>query len=205
MTTARVGVELATPELSEPIARVIGAAFRDLEASEWLAPDAAWRDAMYWRFFQHAYVDPAFISGRGTVYVTSDHLAAAVWLHHEPYYDDTPSEAFVAELKQITGRWFDNFAAFGELLDKAHQRFKGQSHGYLGVIGAHPSVWRQGSARALMETHLVVLDEHHRPAYLEAANANRAEIWAKFGFTVTEVIRLPNGHELFGMWREPQG
>jgi GNAT superfamily N-acetyltransferase len=204
MPTARVGVKLATPELSEPVAKVIGAAFRDLEASAWLVPDAQWRNDHYWRFFQHAYLTPALIPSRGTVYVTADHLGAAVWLHHEPYHDDTPTPEFMAELKQITGRWSDNFVAFGELLDKAHQPFTAQSHDYLGVIGVHPVLWRQGSARALMDTHLAVLDDYRRPAYLEAANANLVELWKKFGFAQTEdIIRLPGGHAMFPMWREP--
>ncbi len=204
MTDKPVTVELATAEMSTEVARVIGAAFADLEASQWLAPDDGWRNETYWRFFQHAYVDPAFLPGRGTVYVTADHLAAAVWLHHEPWLDETPTEAFVAELEQITGPFFDNFVEFGGLLDKAHARYKDVSHDYCGVIGAHPSIWRQGSGRALMQAHLAHLDRSGRPAYLEAANTNRVGIWRKFGFEPTEdVVTLPNGHQLFPMWREP--
>jgi hypothetical protein len=57
-----------------------------------------------------------------------------------------------------------------------------------------------------MHTHLAELDLQQRPAYLEAANAALAEVWKKFGFAQTEdVIRLPNGHCMYPMWREPVG
>ena len=207
MTTAAVSVKLAYPSQAEQMARVIAAAFRDLDASMWLAEgDQRWLDEHYWQFFHLAYTQPAMISGRGVVYTTADEMAAAVWLHEEPWHDRTPTGEFLARLAEITGPHLDRFTQFGEMLDLAHSKVTDTPHDYLGVIGVHPSVWRQGSGRALMQAHLTQLDNQGRPAYLEAADPTKRDIWAKFGFEVVDTITLPGTeHQLFPMWRSPKG
>jgi GNAT superfamily N-acetyltransferase len=185
----------------DQIAKVIAGAFFHLEASEWLIPDTGWRKAVYHTFFRLAYVEPALTTGR--VYCTADRMAAAVWLPVNGAPD--PDPALDAALEQLTGPYHKHFAEFDRLLAEAHEPHLTTPHDFLGVIGAHPTVWGQGNARALMRQHLRCLDEQRRPSYLEAANARLVEVWGKFGYRPTDrVITLPNGHRMFPMWREPE-
>ncbi len=124
-------------------------------------------------------------------------LEASEWLIPDPGWRK-------AIYPGLTGPFHKNFVEFDRLLHEAHVAYRDTPHDFLGVIGAHPTVWRQGSARALMHQHLTRLDEQGRPSYLEAANADLVEIWAKFGYQRTDqTITLPNGHQMFPMWREP--
>lgn len=198
-----IDVRTATAADSDRAARVLGAAFAGLAASMWLAPDRTWRNQQYWRFFQLAYVDPVLTSGNGEVYITVDELAVAVWLRVEPNEDHTPGEEHLDQLREVTGVYAPNFLRFGDLLDEAHTRYATRPHDYLGVIGAHPTVWRKGNATALMGAHLPKLDRDRRPAYLEAAGVDLVPIWQKFGFEVVGEVRLPNGHVMYPMLREP--
>jgi len=196
-------VQLAGWDDLDQLGKVIAGAFFDLEASEWLIPDPGWRKAIYPRFFQLAYLLPGLRTG--TVYCAAVRMAAAVWLPMgDPGVDPSPDPAFEAALEGLTGPFHKNFVEFDRLLHEAHVAYRDTPHDFLGVIGAHPTVWRQGSARALMHQHLTRLDEQGRPSYLEAANADLVEIWAKFGYQRTDqTITLPNGHQMFPMWREP--
>ncbi len=195
-------VLLATPDDAGQLSKVIASAFFDLEASQWLVPDTAWRKAIYHRFFRLAYVQPGLDTG--SVYCTPDRMACAVWLpmgEGEP----EPDAAVEAELEELTGPYFKHFVEFDRLLAAAHAPHMDTPHDFLGVIGAHPTVWGQGNARALMDRHLSHLDALCRPSYLEAANAHLVAVWSRFGYRRTDrVITLPNGHHMYPMWREPR-
>jgi hypothetical protein len=195
-------VNLATWDDLDHASKLIAAAFFDLEASEWLVPDAGWRRAVYARFFRLAYVQPGLSTGK--VYLTGDRLAAAVWLPVDGQ-ESGPDPGLETALEELTGPYYKHFAEFDRLLGEAHAPHLDTPHDFLGVIGAHPAVWRQGNARALMGKHLRCLDERGRPSYLEAANATLVGVWGRFGYVPTDrVIELPNGHLMYPMWREPR-
>ncbi|OLB80260.1 MAG: hypothetical protein AUI14_07260 [Actinobacteria bacterium 13_2_20CM_2_71_6] len=197
-------VALATEEDADRLAEVISAAFFDLEASHWLIPDPDWRRAAYARFFHLTYIAPGLRSGY--VYRTADRMAASVWLPiGDPGTDHGPDPAYEQALEELTGPYHGNFVEFDRLLSEAHAPHVDTPHDFLGIIGAHPGIWGQGSARALMDAHVTKLDERQRPSYLEAANATLVGVWGKFGYERTErVITLPNGHQMYPMWREPR-
>jgi hypothetical protein len=197
-------VEVASFDDLDRLAKVIAAAFFDLDASQWLIPDPGWRQATYHRFFRLAYLGPAYAAG--TVYCTADRMACAVWLPMGEVGETGPDPATEAELEELTGPYFKNFAEFDRLLATAHAPHMDTPHDFLGVIGAHPMVWGQGNARALMDRHLTRLDTLGRPSYLEAADESLARLWSRFGYRPTEEeIVLPNGHRMVPMWREPGG
>lgn len=195
-------VEIAGFDDLDGLARVIAAAYFDLDAAQWLIPDPGWRQAIYHRFFRLTRVGPAYAAG--TVYCTADRMACAAWLPMGGEGEVGPDPAIEAELEELTGFSFKRFAEYDRLLAAAHAPHMATPHDYLGVIGAHPIVWAQGNARALMDRHLTRLDMLGRPSYLEAADESLARLWSRFGYHPTqEEIVLPNGHRMVPMWREP--
>ena len=203
-----IHVVQAEPDDADQLSRLIAAAFLDLSASRFLVPDEDWRRRIYPEFFKLTYVGPGLAGG--LVHCTSDRLAAAVWLpvggaavHHEPDHG-YPDHDYEAALQELTAGFYPNFVAFDKLLREAHEPYLGTPHDFLGVVGAHPAVWRQGNLRALMARRLPVLDARDRGSYLEAAEPELVGVYRKFGYERTDrVITLPGGHQMFPMWREP--
>jgi hypothetical protein len=199
----RLDVVPAEPDDVDQLSRLIAAAFLGLTSSKFLIPDEDWRRRIYPEFFKLTYVGPGV--AHGIVHCTSDRLAAAVWLpmggaaaHAEPDHD------YEAALQELTAGFHPNFVIFDKLLHEAHEPFAGTPHDFLGVVGAHPAVWRQGNLRALMARRLPVLDARSRGSYLEAAEPELVAVYRKFGYERTDrVITLPGGHQMFPMWREP--
>jgi hypothetical protein len=202
--TRETHVVRAEPDDVDQLSRLIAAAFLDLTASRFLVPDEHWRRRIYPGFFKLTYVRPGLTGG--VVHCTSDRLAAAVWLpvggtdtHAVPGPDDE------GELQELTAGFYPNFVTFDKLLREAHEPYAGTPHDFLGVVGAHPAVWRQGNLRALMAERLPALDAQGRGSYLEAAEPDLVGVYRKFGYERTDrIITLPGGHRMFPMWREPR-
>jgi hypothetical protein len=187
----------------DTVSRIIAEAFVELPPSQWLVPDEGWRRAVYARFFRLAYVEPGLATG--AVYLTADRLAAAVWLHLEADQPAGADPVVDAAIQELTGPFHKNFAEFDRLLTEAHEPFLGRPHDFLGVLGAHPVIWRQGSGRALLKHHHRILDRIGRGAYLEAATPELVGYYRPFGYVPTDqVITLPNGVTMHPMWRAPR-
>ena len=149
----------------------------------------------------------------GVVHRSADSLACAVWL---PMGDASREETAADELghgepesgpdtalRLLTGKYFPNFVEFDRLLAEAHAPYLHVPHDFLGVVGAHPVVQRQGNLRSLMAAWLPELDRQGRGSYLEAAEPHLVPVYEQFGYCRTDhVIQLPNC-QMFPMWREP--
>jgi GNAT superfamily N-acetyltransferase len=200
--TREIHVVRAEPDDVDQLSRLIAAAFLDLTASRFLVPDEHWRRRIYPEFFRLTYVGPGLTEG--VVHCTSDRLAAAVWL---PMGDthSVPDHDYEAALQELTAGFYLNFVTFDKLLREAHEPYAGTPHDFLGVVGAHPAVWRQGNLRALMAERLPALDARGRGSYLEAAEPDLVDVYRKFGYERTDrVITLPGGRQMFPMWRDPR-
>jgi hypothetical protein len=192
----------AEPDDVDQLARVIAAAFHDLTASRFLIPDEAWRRRVFPEFFRLTYIAPGLAGG--AVHCTSDRLAAAVWLPMGGA-GPGPDPGYEAALQELTAGFYPNFVTFDKLLREAHGPFAGTPHDFLGVVGAHPTVWRQGNLRALMAARLPLLDAVGRGSYLEAAEPELVDVYRKFGYERTDrLITLPGGRHMYPMWREPR-
>ncbi len=89
----------------------------------------------------------------------------------------------------------------------ARARLK-QPHWYLAVIGTEPGYrgqWQGGPSLAsqLLQSVLHRCDQQQLPAYLESSNEANIGFYQRFGFTVTEVLPLPEGPSMWGMVRQP--
>src|SRR5262245_39496220 len=95
----------------DQLGKVLAGAFFDLEASQWLIPDPGWRQAIYHRFFQLAYLVPGLSTG--TVHCTADRMAVTVWLPMgDTGTDPAPDPVFEAALEGLTGPFHKHFVEF---------------------------------------------------------------------------------------------
>lgn len=98
--------------------------------------------------------------------------------------------------------YLGRLAELGRLLDT---RYPGDvEHRYLRVIGVGPDDRGRGFGSALLAEGLAECDAAGLPAYLEASAPRNAALYARHGFRpYGPPIRLPDGPELFPLWREP--
>ena len=189
--------------------RVIGAAFDHLKPSRYLTPDEQTRRELFPGFFELAYIRPAHAAGM--LYVTADRMAAAAWIPITPGQPKSPADVSADRtVEQILRRaigpdLWPNFAAFDQRLGAAHAAHI-RPHHFLGVLGAHPALWRQGSGTALLNAHYEVLDARGIPGYLEAAEPDLVAYYTIHGGwkETGQRIILPDHTVMTPMWREPR-
>jgi GNAT superfamily N-acetyltransferase len=88
---------------------------------------------------------------------------------------------------------------------RIEQRHPEERHLYLAVLGTEPDRQGEGIGSALLGPGLALCDREGIPAYLESSKERNVAFYSRFGFRVTEEIRLPRGGPpVWLMWREPR-
>ncbi len=179
---------------------LIAAAFHPLASSEWLVPDASDRRQMFPPYFRLS-IEQAL--HRGSVEVTEDRMAVALWFRVPPI--GLPAlDRYEERLTSIAGPRVEQFRAFDLAMGERHPH--GVQHDYLGILAVHPSRQRRGLGSALLVHHHQLLD-HERPpapAYLEANDLRGRALYLKHGYRdLGEPIELPDGPPIYPMWRSP--
>jgi GNAT superfamily N-acetyltransferase len=87
------------------------------------------------------------------------------------------------------------------IIEAAHPR---EPHWYLSVLGTEPAAQRRGIGGRLLTPVLDRCDDQGIGAYLESSKEQNLAFYARFGFTVTGELTLPQGPPLWPMWREPK-
>ena len=138
------------------------------------------------------------------MHTTPDLAAVTVW-HAPGQHATTAGDALRAlpwVLRTFPPRQLGVARRTLELVERHHPR---EPHWYLTTIGSDPTRRGTGAGRALLEPVLARADETGVPAYLESSKAVNVPYYERFGFTVTEVITLPDGGpNLHLMWRDPR-
>jgi GNAT superfamily N-acetyltransferase len=181
---------------------VIADAFHGLDVSQWLVPDPDARRGIFPPYFR-SYVEHAMADG--LVYTTPARDAVALWLPVGPEGPGAPPDGYAERLADVTGPHLDRFQALDEGFDTHHPA--GAAHQYLAIIAVRPDRQRLGIGTAMLRARHAVLDRDGIPAYLEASDTDKREIYRKHGYVLRPdaPIRLPGGGpELWPMWREPQ-
>lgn len=184
------------------LSQVIADAFFDLAVSQWLVPDPDARRAIFPPYFR-IYVEHAMADG--LVLTTPTRDATALWLPIGPDGPGAPPDGYHERLAAVTGPHLDRFQALDEGFDTHHPA--GVPHHHLAVIAVRPDQQRLGIGTAMLHARHAILDRDGIPAYLEASDLDKREIYRKHGYVVRPdaPIRLPGGGpELWPMWREPQ-
>lgn len=182
---------------AEILAQVIADAFSPLAVSQWLVPDPAARSAIFPGYFR-IYVDYAL--GGGLVLTTPARDAAALWIPVGADERGEPPEGYHGRLAAVAGPHLARFQALDEAFDRHHP--SGVPHEHLAILAVRPDRQRLGIGTALLNARHAVLDEQRVPAYLEASDAAKRDIYLAHGYTdLGEPIQLPDGPPMFPMWR----
>ncbi len=179
------------PELSQTLAEAF---FADPVFSWWIPEDDRRREILP-EFFG-AIVEANL--EHDEIYAVEDLVAGAVWNPPDVEGDD---EALVAELGARCGEYADTLYEVFELMSEAHPR---ESHYYLFFLGTRPRWQSRGLGSALMRPVLQACDERGLPAYLEATCERNVKLYQRHGFELTGELPLPDGPNLWPMWRDPR-
>ena len=187
----------AGPSDTGVLAQIVADAFFDLAVSRWLVPDPAARREIFPAYFR-IYVEHAFAGG--LVFTTPARDAAALWLPVGPGGPGDPPEGYADRLAAITGAHLDRFQALDAGFEAHHPA--GAVHQHLAILAVRPDRQRHGIGNALLDHRHATLDRDGTPAYLEASDLAKRDIYRKHGYADHgPPIRLPGGPQLYPMWR----
>lgn len=179
------------------LAQVIADAFCDLAVSQWLVPEPHARRAIFPGYFRLLAMSAL---SDGLVLTTPARDAAALWIPIGPGGPCEPPPEFHDELAVLAGRHLGRFQALDGAFSAHHPA--GVPHEHLAILAVRPDRQRLGIGTALLNARHAALDRDRRPAYLEASDPARREIYRTRGYTdLGEPIRLPDGPPLYPMWR----
>jgi ribosomal protein S18 acetylase RimI-like enzyme len=77
-------------------------------------------------------------------------------------------------------------------------------HWYLATVGTDPDAQGRGLGTATLMPVLDQCDHDGVAAYLESSKERNVAYYARFGFRVTEEVRLPRGPRVWLLWRDPR-
>lgn len=186
------------PALGEMLAR----AFADDPVAAWSSPPEAPRKRMLERF--HTARTRHYLP-HGEVWMTEGGESAAVW---------APPEAWKTTLRQdleltacmLSPRLFLRAGLVGRgLLGAERKHPKTPPHWYLSTLGTDPVAQGRGLGTRVLEPVLAQCDQDDVAAYLESSKERNVDYYARFGFRVIDVLKLPRGPQIWLMWRDPRG
>lgn len=182
----------------EFVIRLLDEAFQDDPVSGWVFPDRAHRVATHHKLMG-AFADVVLAEGR--VDVTEDGAACALWLSVPA--DEHGDEEGPGQLREAVDPENERVELIGRLTAGIHPA--GRAHEYLWMIAVAPGRQGEGLGTALIETVLDRCDREGIPAYLEASSARSRKLYERLGFELTgRPLDLPDGPQMWPMWREPQ-
>ncbi len=193
-------VERAGPGDADVLSHVIADAFFGLEVSQWLVPRPRTRRAIFPGYFR-IYVEHAL--AEGLVLTTRARDATALWLPVGPEGPGGPPDAYHDRLAAVTGSHLARFEALDEQFDR--HRPAGVPHEHLAILAVRPGRQLLGIGTALMNARHAVLDREGTPAYLEASDPAKRDIYLSHGYAdLGDPIQLPDGPAMYPMWRHPR-
>jgi len=185
-----------TGEITELLAVAMG----DGPVARWLSPNASIRrryaPAYFEIFAEHA-------TRYGEVYATVDTYTGemsgvALWF---PFTSVIPSpDGYDRRVKEADPSAFDRVRALDDALDTHHPLVP---HHYLAFLAVRPSHQGRGIGSALIDRHHRRLDAAGIPAYLEANDPRNRDLYLRHGYVSHAAIRLPDGPQIWPMWRAP--
>ncbi|MHC0431703.1 GNAT family N-acetyltransferase [Streptomyces sp. O3] len=184
----------------ESVVRLLDEAFLNDPVSSWVFPDAARRREVHGGLMG-AFLDIALREGR--VDIADEGAAAALWLRVPAGAPDAEDDA-PAQLRATVDPDNERVEQIARLMGAVHPHER--EHEYLMLIAATPARQGEGLGTALLEPVLERCDRDGVPAYLEASNPRSRRLYERLGFAFTgSAIQLPDGPQVFPMWREPKG
>jgi len=194
-------VERADASDADAVAQVIADAFADLAVSRWLVPDPAARRAIFPRYFALLVRQTL---AHGLVLTTPERDAAALWLPVPAGGPGEPPTGLHQRLAAVAGQHLARFEALDQALDQHHP--DGPAHEHLAILAVQPGRQRLGIGSALLTARHGIHDLDGTPAYLEASDPAKRDIYLTHGYSdLGTPIQLPGGPAMYPMWRQPHG
>lgn len=194
-------VRLAAGDEWRPLGLLLGAAFQDDPVWEWVVPDPRRRARHLGAAFGQ--LIRARVHG-GTVWTTDDLAGAAMWA--EPgRWRSSPWEMFRTTLPLARAIGLRLARSRADALSSMERHHPSEPHWYLGMLGADPGRRGQGIGSALMGPMVQRCDQEGVPAFLESSKEENLAFYHRFGFEVTDELRISSEcPPLWSMWRDPR-
>jgi GNAT superfamily N-acetyltransferase len=144
----------------------------------------------------------------GTVWVTDDCSAAALWELREvttqaanvkPTDDHSEQAAVWAEYRRQVGE--QTWQRLEVYEDELEKHAPPRPYWYLGVLGTHPRYHNQGKASAVLAPMFALADEAHLACWLETEEIENITFYENRGFTERVEFALPDGTPVWWMGR----
>jgi GNAT acetyltransferase-like protein len=197
VTCAPESVRPALPEDFGPLAEVLARAFYDDPVTSWFYPNPGRRMRHARRFFE---IRLRQLAVHGLTYTTPDRRGAALWAPPGQWRESLRQSLMQLPMLPVL---LPRIVRATRAVREIERRHPTQPHYYLSVLGTDPERRGGGVGSALLAPVLRRCDETQTPAYLESSKESNLAFYARHGFTVTELIELPEGPPLWLMWREP--
>ncbi|RPF36159.1 GNAT family N-acetyltransferase [Streptomyces sp. TLI_185] len=204
-----VAIRTADEGDQELVVRLLDEAFQDDPVSGWVFPGDEYRRTTHHRLMA---AFTGIVLAEGRIDVTEDGSACALWLsvpaeEHDAGQHDAEEDAAddgPARLRAAVDPGNERIELIGRLTAEIHPA--GRAHEYLWMIGVTPEHQGEGIGSALVQHVLDRCDREGLPAYLEASSARSRGLYERLGFELTgRPLDLPNGPQMWPMWREPRG
>ncbi|WP_280425507.1 GNAT family N-acetyltransferase [Nocardia carnea] len=186
------------------LARTLAAAFQDDPVMEWMLPDPRRRAKGLVRLFDAQTRHQHFPSGGVDIAVDPAGQIAGAALWDPPGGWKTPPRTELRMLPQMMRALGSRMRAGKQLVDLMTAAHPAEPHWYLATIGTDPAQRGGGYGRALIDRRLEQCDREGIPAYLESSKQANIGYYERFGFEVTGTITVPDGPDLWPMWRTPR-
>jgi GNAT superfamily N-acetyltransferase len=189
-----------TPVDTAGITGVLAAAMGDGPVARWLTPDRSVRRAYAPAYFE---IFAEHAVRYGDVYASVDGYTGqltgvALWF---PLTSPIPEPAdYDRRLKEADAAAFDRVRQLDDALLTHHPL---EPHHYLALLAVHPRHQNRGIGSALLGRHHGRLDAAGIPAYLEANDPRNRDLYLRHGYVSDAAIRLPDGPQIWPMWRPP--
>ncbi|AZP20349.1 GNAT family N-acetyltransferase [Streptomyces aquilus] len=203
-----VAIRAAGASDRDLVVRLLDVAFQDDPVSRWVFPGDEYRRATHHQLMA-AFTDIVLADGR--IDLTEDGTACALWLsvpaeehaEGEGEGEGEGEEDGPAQLRASIDPANERIELVARLTQEVHPA--GRAHEYLWMIGVSPDRQGEGLGTALIGAVLDRCDREGLPAYLEASNARSRALYERLGFALPDrPLVLPDGPQMWPMWREPR-
>jgi GNAT superfamily N-acetyltransferase len=200
------------------IAAVLAQAFMDDPVARWACRPDSLRQGVLERF--HG-TRARQLLAHEEVWINEERTTAALWAPPERWRTTARQDAALSR-GLLHPRLFARLPlVVAGLLGIERKHPRTPPHWYLAVLGTDPSAQGRGLSSAVIQPVLEQCDragvgaylesskerkpnmQGGTPAYLECSKESNISFYERFGFKVTDELRLPRGPKVWPMWRDP--
>jgi ribosomal protein S18 acetylase RimI-like enzyme len=200
MRTAAPTIRLASSADAPALAAMLASAFMDDPVAIWACPPPGPRLGMLRGMYA---VRLRQMLAQQTVWTTPDRSSAALWTAPDRA-DASPLQNLALARCLVHPRIMVRLPllALG-LTGVQRERSRKPAHWYLSLLGTDPAARGHGYGSAVLKPVLELCDRDGVGAYLESSKERNIDFYTRYGFRVTDELRLPKGPRMWPMWREP--